>query len=153
VDPDLAGFEEASERFREEMGRALVYLTPAETVWPEDAALDPETGEPYDPTIEPVASGFTSASATTIVVLPGATDRAAKEIEAAIGRVESGDAALIIGREAWDENSLEDATLVRIYDDDWELADARLDSVGGNLPADRVIVHARQRSRTMNPEP
>lgn len=151
--PDLDGFRAASEQLRDQMGKALVYLTPTETTWLEGTPLDPETGDPWDPTIEPLASGFTSASATTIVVLPGATDRVAKEVEAAIGRIEVGDAALIIGRESWDKASLEDATLVRIYDDDWELADARFDSVGGEGPADRVIVHAKQRSRTMNPEP
>src|SRR3954447_20665604 len=140
MEPDLNGFREASDRLRGQMGRALVYLTPTETVWPEATPLDPESGRPYDPTIEPTASGFSSASVNTLVVLPTAGDRAAKEVEAAIGRIEEGDAALIISRKDWDSNALEGATLVLIYEDTWELADARLDSVGGNDPADRVIV-------------
>jgi len=148
--PDLDGFRGASVRLRADMGRDLLYLTPTETTWPSGAVIDPQSGVPYDPTLVPLASGFSSASVNTLVVLPGATDKAAKEIEAAIGRIEEGGAALVIGREDWDENALEAATLVVIYDDEWELADARFDSVGGNDPADRVILHARQRSRTMN---
>lgn len=152
VVPGLTGFRDASERLRNLMGNALVYLIPSPTVWPEDAVLDPESGEPFDPAIAPLASGFASAAVNTLVVMPGGNDRVAKEVEAAIGRIEEGEAALIISSFDWDSQGLEGATLVQIYDDTWELADARYDSVGGNLAADRVIVHARQRSRTMNPE-
>jgi 3-dehydroquinate synthase class II len=150
MEPDLAGFRDASVRLRGAMGRPLWYMTPTPTTWPPGTALDPQSGQPYDPTIVPLASGFTSASAQTLVVLPGATDRAAKDIEAAIGRIEEGEAALVIGSDDWQKLSLEDATGVVIYDDDWELRDARFDSVGGAGDADRVIVHAVQRSRTMN---
>lgn len=150
MEPDLDGFREASVRLRGQMGTDLTYLTPTETTWPPGTVIDPESGDPFDPTVVPLASGFSSASVNTLVVLPGATDKAAREIEAAIGRIEEGGAALVIGREDWDENTLEDATLVVIYEDTWELADARFDSVGGNDPADRVILHARQGSRTMN---
>lgn len=145
MEPDLDGFRDASVRLRGAMGRPLWYMTPTPTTWPEGTALDPQTGRPYDPTVVPLASGFSSASAQTLVVLPGATDRVAKEVEAAIGRIEEGGAALVVGAEDWKNLSLEDATGVRIYDDTWELADARFDSVGGDGDADRVIVHARQR--------
>lgn len=153
MEPDLDGFRDASVRLREAVGRPLWYMTPTATTWPPGTVLDPENGRPYDPTVVPLASGFTSASAITLVVLPGATDRAAKEVEAAIGRIEDGSAALVIAAFDWQNLSLEDATGVVIYDDDWELADARWDSVGGPGDPDRVIVHARQRSRTMNQEP
>lgn len=150
MEPDLDGFRDASVRLRGEMGRPLWYLTPTPTTWPEGTALNPESGQPYDPTIVPLASGFASASAQTLVVLPGGNDRVAKEVEAAIGRVEEGAAALVIAAKDWDALDLEDATGVVIYDDTWELADARFDSVGGDGDPDRVILHARQRSRTMN---
>jgi hypothetical protein len=148
VEPDLDGFRDASVRLRAAMGRELTYLTPTPTTWPPGTALDPETGEPYDPAIAPLASGFTSAAVQTLVVQPGASDRVAKEIEAAIGRMEEGEAALVIGADDWDANDLEDATLVVIYDDTWELASDRLDSVGGaTADPDRVIAHAKQRER------
>jgi hypothetical protein len=145
VEPDLDGFRDASVRLRASMGRPLWYLTPMATTWPEGTALDPESGEPYDPTIVPLASGFSSASAQTLVVLPGAADRVSKEVEAAIGQIEEGAAALVIGEFDWQNLSLEDATGVLIYDETWELADARSDSVGGDRDPDRVIVHARKR--------
>lgn len=148
MEPDLDGFRDASVRLRGAMGRPLWYMTPTATTWPPGTALNPESGQPYDPTIVPLASGFTSASAQTLVVLPGATDRAAKEIETAIGSIEDGEAALVIAAKDWENLSLEDATGVVIYGDDWELADARFDSVGGDGDPDRVIVHARQRQRS-----
>lgn len=151
MEPDLDGFRDASVRLRAAMGRPLWYLTPTPTTWPEGTALDPESGQPYDPTIVPLASGFSSASAQTLVVLPGATDRVAKEVEAAIGRIEVGDAALVLAAKDWDALDLEDATGVVIYDDTWELADARFDSVGGAGDADRVIVHARQHFTNREP--
>lgn len=148
MEPDLDGFRDASVRLRGAMGRALWYLTPTPTTWPEGTALDPESGQPFDPTVVPLASGFSSASAQTLVVLPGASDRVAKEVEAAIGRIEEGEAALVIAAVDWENHSLEGATGVVLYGDDWELADARFDSVGGDGDPDRVIVHARQRSRS-----
>lgn len=145
MEPDLDGFRDASVRLRASMGRPLWYLTPMATTWPEGTALDPQSGQPYDPTIVPLASGFSSASAQTLVVLPGGGDRVAKEVEAAIGQIEEGAAALVIAADDWKNLSLEDATGVRIYEDTWEIADARFDSVGGDSDADRVIVHARKR--------
>lgn len=151
MEPDLDGFREASVRLRGLMGKPLWYLTPTPTEWPPGTVLDPQSGQPYDPTIVPLASGFSSASAQTLVVLPGATDRVAKEVESAIGSIEKGDAALVIRKLDWQNLSLKDATGVVIYDDLWDLADARFDSVGGDGDADRVIVHARQAKKAPSP--
>jgi hypothetical protein len=152
VEPDLDGFRDASVRFRESVGRELTYLTPTATVWPPETPLDPETGAPYDPVVQPLASGFASASVTTLVVGAATASKAAEEVEAAIGRMEKGDAALVVSAEDYASQVMEDATLVLIYDETWEILDSRADSVGGpGSAADRVIIHARFREKTAAP--
>lgn len=142
--PDLDGFREASVKLRAELGRDVPFFTPTPTIWPEGTPLDPQTGTPYDPVIQPVASGYASASVRAIVVLPGANLRADDVIAAAIGEIEEGKAAIVVGRESWDDNNLEDATLVGIYDETWAIVQSDLDGIGPD-PADRVIIHAVQK--------
>lgn len=55
--PDLAGFRAARERKRVAFSEAVILLGPGVVVYPDGTSLDPESGQPYDPTIEPVASG------------------------------------------------------------------------------------------------
>lgn len=61
MEPDLAGFREARERKRVAFSEPVVLLGPGVVTYPPGVPTDPETGAPYDPTIEPLASG---ASAT-----------------------------------------------------------------------------------------
>lgn len=53
--PDIAGFVDAQERLRESLGNDVTFKIPQEKVWPDGVQLDPETGEPYDPTVVPVS--------------------------------------------------------------------------------------------------
>lgn len=148
MEPDLDGFRDASVRFREAVGRELVYLTPTTTVWPPETPLDPETGKPYDPVIAPLASGYASASVTTLVVGAATASKAAEDVEAAIGRIEKGEAALVVSNADYSQHVIKDATRVVIYDELWELLEARPDGVGGpGSAADRVIIHARFREK------
>lgn len=55
--PDLAGFREARERKRALFSEPVVLIGPGVATYPAGVPLDPETGMPYDPTIEPTASG------------------------------------------------------------------------------------------------
>lgn len=146
MEPDLDGFREASDRFRQQVGRSLVYLTPVTETWPEGTAIDPENGRPFDPTIQPLASGFASAAVNTLVVKPGATSRVAEVVEAAIGRIETGEAVLIVARDDWENHSLDRATQVAISDEEWMLLQSDFDGVGGELD-DRVLIHVRQRNQ------
>jgi len=54
--PDLAGFAEAQSRLRTHFGEPVLFIWPAEKTWPPGTKLDDETGEPYDPMIEPVST-------------------------------------------------------------------------------------------------
>jgi hypothetical protein len=51
--PDLEGFGEAQKQLRDAFGEPIVFINPPTRVWPPGTKLDDETGEPYDPTIEP----------------------------------------------------------------------------------------------------
>lgn len=145
MEPDLQGFRDASVRLREEMGRDLVFLLPTETVWPEGTILDPETQEPYDPTIVPMASGWASATATALVVLPGGNVKGDSVVNTFVGLMEEGDAAVIVSAAEYGSANLDAATRVVIWDEEFDITQADDDSVGGNADADRVIMHARQR--------
>lgn len=54
--PDLAGFREARERKRRLFSEPVVLLGTGVVTWP-PVPMDPETGRPVDPTIEPLSSG------------------------------------------------------------------------------------------------
>jgi hypothetical protein len=53
VEPDLFGLQEAQRRLRGWFGENVIFLQASEYTYPAGTPIDPETGEPYDPTIEP----------------------------------------------------------------------------------------------------
>lgn len=53
VVPDLAGFAEAQDRKRELLGSDVTFLQEPQVTFPPGTAINPDTGDPYDPTIEP----------------------------------------------------------------------------------------------------
>lgn len=55
--PDITGFQDAQRRLNEALGETVQFLTPQEPVWPDGTQIDPETGKPYDPLIDPVSGG------------------------------------------------------------------------------------------------
>ncbi len=55
--PDLVGFAAAQQRLREQMGVNATFSIPVAPVWPAGTALDPQTGRPHDPTVEPQSGG------------------------------------------------------------------------------------------------
>lgn len=61
ITPDLAGYEEAHNRARDYMGVPIVLFGPVESTWPPGTPVDPLTGVPMDPTLEPISSAAASA--------------------------------------------------------------------------------------------
>lgn len=57
ITPDLEGFREAQELLRQELGQDVTFHIPIPKVWPPGTAIDRETGEPFDLTVEPVSGG------------------------------------------------------------------------------------------------
>lgn len=48
--PDIAGFADAQNRLRLGLGQDIGFRIPQAPAWPAGTAVDPESGEPYDPT-------------------------------------------------------------------------------------------------------
>lgn len=94
VTPDVAGFEEAQNRLRDETGAEVVFRLPATAEWPTGVPLDPETGRPFDPTVKPTGSAMVTASARVGV----AFSTTGQQTEtAATGLWERTHATLIVG--------------------------------------------------------
>lgn len=55
--PDVSGFLDALDRLRADLGTEVTFRIPVAAVWPSGTQLDPETGRPYDPTIDPISGG------------------------------------------------------------------------------------------------
>lgn len=54
--PNLAGFKDAQRRLRSHFAELVTFHFPAVETWPVGTALDPETGRPYDPVVQPTTS-------------------------------------------------------------------------------------------------
>lgn len=116
VDPDLNGFRGAQINLIAKLGSNVQFFKPSQTTWPEEAVLDPETGEPYDPSVTPLSSGFSSAVVRCGVVTDsvGVVDDALAE---AIGNIEEGEAVLIVPNEDYEAEELDDATEAVLYNE------------------------------------
>lgn len=53
VSPDMLGFRDAQRKLRDQFGEDVTFFMAEQLTYPAGTAVDPETGEPYDPTIEP----------------------------------------------------------------------------------------------------
>lgn len=67
--PDIGGFVAAQDRFRQAFGRDIQFNIPVNPVWPADTQLDPETGQPFDPTVVPSSGGGTTAQIAHVSVI------------------------------------------------------------------------------------
>lgn len=57
------GFAEAQRRLRQHFGEAVTFYGEPVVTFPPGTPIDPETGEPFDPAVEPVTQQTPSASA------------------------------------------------------------------------------------------
>lgn len=62
------GFIEAQRDLVERFGEEIAFITVGEKVWPDGVQIDPQTGEPYDPTIQPESGGEETAVITKVSV-------------------------------------------------------------------------------------
>lgn len=70
--PDVAGFREAQERLNDELGEDVTFIALEAKVWPPGTPLDPESQEPFDPTIKPVSGGGEIATVVRCTPIEGA---------------------------------------------------------------------------------
>jgi hypothetical protein len=57
VTPNVAGYKDAMDRLRSALGQDVTFKVPEAVTWPAGVELDPETGQPYDHTVEPESGG------------------------------------------------------------------------------------------------
>ena len=128
VGPSLAGFVEAQETLRARMGVDAVFLIRGEQTWPPDTPLDPETGRPFDPFLEP---DDPIADAVVVVRCSFVSRPVQSEDPAAspIGAIDRGNAALIVDVDS--HALVADAYRVRVGAEVYDVQDWRWDSVAG----------------------
>jgi hypothetical protein len=140
-EPDLVGYREAQVALIAKLGSDVEFFLPAETVWPENAILDPETGTPYDPTVLPLSSGFSSA-----VVRCGVSRRHPDKDDAlatAIGDAIDTEGLLIVPLADYEEADLDEATEARVNGSLYEITQTESDGLGGEIH--RKLLSIRKR--------
>jgi hypothetical protein len=71
IQPDIQGFITAQDRLRVVLGKDVTFFIRGTPVWPVGTQLNPETGRPFDPVIDPVSG----AEETSVVKRAGVTFR------------------------------------------------------------------------------
>lgn len=140
--PDFQGFEDAQIRLRAKFGRTVEFFAPMAESYPPGTKLDPERGRPYDPTIKPLSSGFSSAAVNCNVVdrpVVGRTLAAARE-QSALGSMPDADKIAIVSVE--DAPLASGATRARYLGEHFKVMDFRIDSLG---PVERYLAFLQRR--------
>lgn len=142
--PNFEGFADAQARLRENFGHDLSFFIPALATWPAGVELDPETGEPYDPTIEPETGGDFAAVTVKAAVVSRPMGLSRRGIDdstkrTAIGWMEEGGIVLIVDADDW--SLIEDATEVEYADERYTIRQTDHDYLG---PVDRYLLYAAQ---------
>lgn len=123
--PDLAGFREAQDRLIDLAGTPCDFHTPGVLTWPADVAIDPETGDPYDPTAVPDAPEAPTVVTKKCSVISGVprvtTDRS--DTFNPFGWVN--DTRIALKLPAADYPDVKDATTVTVYGVDYAIHEWR----------------------------
>lgn len=122
--PDPEALREAQRRLRDQLGVDAVFLIAGDVTWPPDTPLDPETGKPYDPFLEPETTG----EALEITVRCSFVHRPLDSADPAaspIGAIDRGTAALIL--EPTEYAAVSEARRVRVGEETWDIQDWRHD--------------------------
>lgn len=69
--PDVDGFRDAQNKLVEALGEDVSFIILEDKVYAPGVPLDPETGEPFDPIIEPISGGGETAIVLRVVPVEG----------------------------------------------------------------------------------
>lgn len=129
--PDLGGMRDAQVRLRKYTGEDVIFYTPTGDQWPEGVALDPQTERPFDPLIQPVASGFASASVhCNLAFKPVGGNLNDDVAETPIGNLELGQIVAIMSDE--EGLTIADATEFDVKGDHYKITQRTDDGIGSN---------------------
>lgn len=142
--PDLAGFVNAMVRMRGELGGDVPFFTEFEYGYPPGTPLNPETGEPFDPTVPELGAGGASASVHVGVYMRpiqgGFTDLVKTT---PLGLVDVDNALLDVSPADYEANDLAEASEVELFGERYEITDR---DIRGLLDdPHRILLYVRKR--------
>lgn len=127
VVPDLAGFTEAQRRLRGGFGEDVTFYQRAELTYPPDTPVDPETGEPYDPTIEPTVETQPSATVNATVAFRSLSED--QEDTSALGQIER--THVLVVADITDRAQIDNAVEFDWHGDRYKVESQKSDGIGG----------------------
>lgn len=133
MEPDLAGFRDAQERKRRAFSEPIVLLGPVEASYPPGTAMDPETGEPYDPTVTATASARASAVIDAEFVWQSTQD---PEDPSPVGRLDTQHPMLIAASAA--ASAVEGKSHFEARGSEFEIRATHFDGITG---VDRLLIY------------
>lgn len=122
--PDTAAIADAQRRLRAAVGVDATFTIAGEPTWPPDTPLDPETGRPYDPFLEPETPG----DETAVTIRCSFVHRPLRSIDpeaTPIGPGDLGSAELIVDVD--DYPAVKGAQRVWVGADAWKVREWRYD--------------------------
>lgn len=130
MQPDLAGFRAAQASLATAFGATVTFSIPPDAddvTWPDDTPLDPETGLPFDPVIEPESGGEATEVEATAQVVHRTVGQGDQTPFGPLGWVESADIALILSVD--DKAEVEAATEVVVFGERQRVISFRPDGI------------------------
>lgn len=142
LQPDLDAFRDAMNRLRTYMGEDVTFHIPEAPQWPPGTPIDPETGEPYDPAVDPVVGGGFQdvVKHVGVVVKPISPAREGGDTRFAPGGEFSGMDA-VLDMAAADQPDVTDATEVTVYNARFKIIEMKPSGLGGTDQIDRFVVY------------
>lgn len=138
---DLDGFAGAQRKLRANFGEPITFLGPPVTTWPPDTLLDPETGVPYDPVLEPTTTTNEQSVVCCNVAFKANRAGASAESEStALGWLETGDMMLIA--DIQDRPLIDGKASFIARGEHWDIHATVADGIGG---IQRYLVYGRKR--------
>jgi hypothetical protein len=141
--PNIAGFIEAAVRLRREAGTDVAFKVPVTDIWPEGTKVNPDTGQPFDPTIKPTSDPFTVITKRALIIAKqGSPLRPQSDTywEQA-GMLTGMDIILDVGAEDFAE--IEDASEMTVNTLNYKIEEAKPFAVDGTIY--RWLVYGRER--------
>lgn len=135
--PDLAGFADAQKLLRSEFGEDIEFKGEVVKTWPPGTQLDPETGKPYDPVLQPTSSDQQKIVARCNVVFKAIGDGVES---GAPGIVEQDHVMLITELEL--EPALEQMLTFVARDSKYKITAVKQDGIGPK--AQRLLIYGRK---------
>lgn len=145
AEPNIDGFRDAQRRLREKFGRTVTFFTPGAKQYDPSlppTVFDPETGEPFDPTIEPTASGYASAAIVASRVFKPLTATRGESSADALGQQSRLNQQVIVDID--DQAAVRDAEFYELDGERWSIDDVVTDGIGAEQ---RVIVYSKRDGR------